>query len=134
MCGNIGDGVCLIAISGIGPTPAHGLSIRATSGCLQSNLVVVRNPCVLDRQSPRTGILREEVWQDDQGELVRYNLAFINHFLCGVENGRVLGYDNSHGFHHRDCKGSVTSFTYLGHDVLLDRFLAEAADLRKDKA
>jgi len=78
--------------------------------------------------SPRRG------WQDDQGELVRYNLAFINHFLCGVENGRVLGYDNSHGFHHRDCKGSVTSFTYLGHDVLLDRFLAEAADLRKDKA
>ncbi len=81
-----------------------------------------------------TGILREEVWQDDRGEVIHYNLAFINHLLCGVDNGRVLGYDNSHGFHHRHCKGSVTSFEYKGYDVLLDTFLAEVASLRKEKA
>ena len=25
--------------------------------------------------------LREEVWQDSAGKIVRYNLAFINHFI-----------------------------------------------------
>ena len=85
------------------------------------NRKVVDDTTVI-RCAAGTGILREEVWQDDQGEVVRYNLAFINHFLCGADNGRVLGYDNSHGFHHRHCKGSVTSFTYQDYDVLLDRF------------
>ena len=89
---------------------------------------------IVIRCAAGTGILREEVWQDDQGEVVQYNLAFINHVFCGVDNGRVLGYDDGHGFHHRHCKGSVTSFTYQSYDALLDRFLAAVADLRKEKA
>ena len=47
------------------------------------------------------GIIREEVWQDFRGAVAKYNLAFINHALCAEDNGRVLGYDNSHGDHHR---------------------------------
>jgi len=37
------------------------------------------------------GIIREEVWQDSRGAVVKYNLAFINHSLWGEDNGRVLG-------------------------------------------
>ena len=55
------------------------------------------------------GLLREEVWVDATGIVVRYNLAFINHFMTSKDNGRVLGYDNAHGTHHR----IVATFTGL---------------------
>jgi hypothetical protein len=35
--------------------------------------------CIVGR-----GKLREEVWQDSTGKVVRYNLAFINHFMTEV--------------------------------------------------
>ena len=38
------------------------------------------------------GQLRREVWIDDDGKVSRYNLAYINHELCAVDNGRVVGY------------------------------------------
>jgi hypothetical protein len=45
------------------------------------------------------GTLRREVWVDDLGQVVRYNLAYINHSICQVDHGRVVGYDNAHGHH-----------------------------------
>jgi hypothetical protein len=80
------------------------------------------------------GVIREEVWQGAAGEVVRYNLAFICHMLCSEDNGRVLGYDNQHGHHHRHFKGSVRPFQYIGYDRLLDKFLAEVEVLRKEKS
>ena len=47
------------------------------------------------------GIIREEVWQDSQGKVVKYNLAFINHSLRAEDDQGVLGYGNSHDHHHR---------------------------------
>jgi Family of unknown function (DUF6516) len=78
------------------------------------------------------GLIREEVWQSESGEVVRYNLAFICHHLCGVDNGRVLGYDNQHGDHHRHFMGQTMPIEYAGYDVLLDQFLAEVEALRKE--
>ena len=80
-----------------------------------------------------TGIIREEVWQDTRGQITRYNLAFINHLLCASDNGRVLGYDNSHGSHHRHLRGKVEPFQYAGYDLLLEHFLREVQVLRKEK-
>jgi hypothetical protein len=80
------------------------------------------------------GIIREEVWQSANGEVLRYNLAFICHMLCTEDNGRVLGYDNQHGHHHRHFKGSVQPFNYAEYDKLLLRFLAEVEVLRKEKS
>jgi len=79
------------------------------------------------------GIMREELWVDESGEIARYNLAFINHFLCNVDNGRVLGYDNRHGSHHRHFKGKVEPFIYEAYDLLLERFRVEMNILRKGK-
>jgi hypothetical protein len=53
------------------------------------------------------GILRREVWVDSKGNVTSYNLAYINNALHGGDNGRVLGYDNSHGYHHRHYFGKV---------------------------
>jgi hypothetical protein len=78
------------------------------------------------------GLIREEVWQSESGEVVRYNLAFVCHQLCASDNGRVLGYDNQHDDHHRHFMGQVKPFHYAGYDILLGRFLAEVEVLRKE--
>jgi hypothetical protein len=79
-----------------------------------------------------SGVIREEVWQDAAGEVSRYNLAFINHFLMREDNGRVLGYDNGHGSHHRHFKGTVEPFEYEDFAVLRERFICEVWELRKE--
>lgn len=78
-----------------------------------------------------TGKLREEVWQDPSGKVVRYNLAFINHLMYRGDNGRVLGYDVAHGYHHRHFMGSVEEIHFLGYEKLSERFFREVAALRK---
>jgi hypothetical protein len=72
------------------------------------------------------GVIREEVWQSEGGEVARYNLAFICLQLCRVDNGRVLGYDNHHDHHHWHFMGATEPILYTGYDELLGRFLAEA--------
>jgi hypothetical protein len=67
------------------------------------------------------GVIREEVWQDLNGRVAKYNLAFINHFMCSVDHGRVLGYDNKHGKHHRHFMGGETGLL-----VRIVRKIAEA--------
>ena len=82
---------------------------------------------------PRRGAkLREEVWQTADGKVTKYNLAYINHLVCRVDNVRVLGYDNQHDHHHRHFMGHAEPFKYAGYDVLMDRFLAEVEVLRKE--
>jgi hypothetical protein len=79
------------------------------------------------------GIIREEVWQDSRGAVAKYNLAFINHALCTKDNGRVLGYDNSHGDHHRHFAGAEEKFAFISYEKLLERFLNEVRELRQKK-
>lgn len=71
------------------------------------------------------GKVREEVWIDEAGQVVRYNLAFINHFICQRDNGRVLGYDTAHGYHHRHFMGQVTDMEFTGYEALVDQFRRE---------
>lgn len=73
-------------------------------------------------------VLKDEVWYED-GEVVAYNLAYINLKLCRVDHGRVLGYDNSHGFHHRHFMGKVETIEYISYDDLLKRFIEEVHEL-----
>jgi hypothetical protein len=79
------------------------------------------------------GAIREEVWQDFRGVLVKYNLAFINHSLCAEDQGRVLGYDNNHGHHHRHYAGAEEKFSFVSYEKLLERFLDEVRRLRQKK-
>ena len=78
-----------------------------------------------------SGVIREEVWQSAGGEIVRYNLAFINHSLFAKDNGRVLGYDNKHGSNHRHHAGKTTRFTFTTYEELMTRFLDEVRALRE---
>ncbi len=80
------------------------------------------------------GILREEVWRDRQGSIVKYNLAFINHSLCKVDNGRVLGYDNAHGRHERHSMGRVHQVGFTDYKSTSERFFEEVEAFRKGKS
>jgi len=74
-------------------------------------------------------MLKEEVWQTVDGEVVRYSLAYINHRICGVDNGRVLGYDNSHEYDHRHFMGTVEPIVFENYESLSRRFYAEVYEL-----
>jgi hypothetical protein len=75
--------------------------------------------------------LREEVWVDSSGTVAQYNLALIASHLSGVDNGRILGYDNAHGTHERHFMGRVQSVDFAGYATTAKRFFREAEAWRK---
>ena len=82
-------------------------------------------------QKRGNGQLRREVWVDAQGQVTRYNLAYINHALHAGDNGRVVGYDNQHGYHHRHYFGVVAAVEFTSFDDIEDQFQADWAALRR---
>ena len=77
------------------------------------------------------GILREEVWMDEEDKVVRYNLAFIMPHMTGIDHGRILGYDNRHGYHERHFMGKRQAVDYQGFPNLSQRFYQEVTVLRR---
>ncbi len=76
----------------------------------------------------RGAVLKEEVWYEG-GRVVKYSLAYINPRICGVDNGRVLGYDNTHEYHHRHFMGQVERVEFDGYEALVTRFEREVRAL-----
>lgn len=76
------------------------------------------------------GILRREVWVDGKGKITRYNLAYINHQLFKGDNGRVLGFDNAHGYHHRHYYGKVEEVAFTNFEDIEMLFEQEWLALR----
>jgi len=73
-------------------------------------------------------VLREQVWFED-GQVVAYSLAYINLKQCPVDHGRVLGYDNSHEYHHRHFMGQIEPVDFTSYLALVERFIREVHDL-----
>lgn len=74
------------------------------------------------------GILSYEVWgYNVKGKAVvtRYNLAYINHAMHSGDNGRVLGFDNAHDYHHRHYLGQVEPVEFTDYEAVLERFQQE---------
>lgn len=81
------------------------------------------------------GLLSYEVWgYQENGKTVvtRYNLAYINHSICHVDNGRVLGFDNAHDYHHRHFMGEVTAVEFSSCEATLERFQQEWLEMVKE--
>ena len=76
-------------------------------------------------------LLKEEVWRDEAGAVSRYSLAYVDPETFAGDNGRVLGYDNAHGVHHRHYRGEKTDFVFRGYDRLLKQFEDEVRILRR---
>lgn len=84
-------------------------------------------------QKSGNGVLRREVWVDKQGRVVRYNLAYINHTLFQKDNGRVVGYDNAHGYHHRHYMGKVEAVDFNSFEEIEELFQADWITFRRKK-
>jgi hypothetical protein len=78
-------------------------------------------------------LLKEEIWRNADGGVTRYSLAYIDPELFAGDNGRVLGYDNAHGLHHRHLRGQQTEYRFRGFERLLRQFEAEVRSLRRVK-
>jgi len=78
--------------------------------------------------SRRGAVLKEEVWYEGE-QLVKYSLAYINSRLCSADDGRVLGYDNSHDHHHRHFMGRTEDIEFDNYESLMKRFEAELREL-----
>ena len=76
-------------------------------------------------------ILREEVWVNDIDEIVRYNFAFFLTHLSRVDKGRVLGFDNAHGFHERHFMGKAGPFEFKDYAATARRFYREVEIIRR---
>ena len=71
------------------------------------------------------GLLSYEVWgfrEKGKTVVMRYSLAYVNHEIFQGGNGRVLGFDNAHGYHHRDYMGEIESVEFVSYEATLDRF------------
>ena len=76
------------------------------------------------------GMLRREVWVDKKGKITRYNLAYINLQLFSGDNGRVIGFDNAHGYHHRHYYGKVEAVSFTSYEDIEMLFEKEWLALR----
>ena len=79
------------------------------------------------------GQLRRETWEDEQGNITRYNLAYIKHQLYSGDNGRVVGFDNQHGYHHRHFMGKTESIEFTSFEALENQFDQEWSSLLRGK-
>lgn len=80
------------------------------------------------------GLLSYEVWgyrEKGRTAVTRYNLAYINHPMHRGDNGRVLGFDNAHGYHHRHCMGEVQEVGFTSYEATLERFQQEWTEIVK---
>jgi hypothetical protein len=93
-----------------------------------------QKPLLLEREqiylkaSRGGGILSYEVWghqTHNKTVVTRYNLAYINPAIFTRDNGRVLGYDNAHDYHHRHWFGAVEAVSFTSYEEQLERFQQE---------
>ena len=78
------------------------------------------------------GLLSYEVWghvENDKSVVTRYNLAYINHAIFRGDNGRVLGFDNAHDYHHRHYMGKVEAVEFVSFAATQERFQQEWLDI-----
>ncbi len=78
------------------------------------------------------GIIKIEAWENSSGKLIKYNIAYINHSLFQSDNGRVFGYDNAHGYHHKHFFGEITVIdNFISYEKLIEHFENEIKEYTK---
>ena len=77
------------------------------------------------------GIIRKEVWVNEKGEVVRHNRAFFLPHLFGLDNGRVLRFDNAHVVYERHYMGKATPTVFKDSPATAESFYREVGELRR---
>lgn len=72
------------------------------------------------------GTIKIEAWENSEGLVVKYNITYINYQVYQKDNGRVLGYDNAHNYHHKHFFGEISPVEdFTSYEDLLQRFEEE---------
>ena len=72
------------------------------------------------------GVLKELVVRElPSRKVIHYALAYINASIHAGDNGRVLGYDNSHDYSHKHYYGTITPEPFDTYEALYERFQSE---------
>jgi len=78
------------------------------------------------------GIVKEYAEIDPvTGKVWRYSAAYINPAIYARDNGRVLGYDNAHGYPHRHFMGQITLEPELPWEAIRDKFRREWMEIAR---
>jgi len=68
------------------------------------------------------GVIKFEAWEYEN-QVVKYNMVYINVNIFPNDNGRVMGYDNSHDFHHKHYFGEIIELdNFTNYQNLVKRF------------
>ncbi|RLA68265.1 MAG: transcriptional regulator [Epsilonproteobacteria bacterium] len=68
------------------------------------------------------GIIKFEAWEYEN-QIIKYNMVYINKSVFPNDNGRAIGYDNSHNFHHKHYFGQITELDdFTNYQELVQRF------------
>jgi hypothetical protein len=103
---------------------------RRSPTCMAKHLPdqLLQNERNVIRKKLGGGLIRLEVWGhiSKAGRIVtRYNLAYINLSINQTDSGRVLGYDNAHGFHHRHYMGKIEAVAFVSFELTSNLFASE---------
>ncbi len=78
------------------------------------------------------GIIKIEAWENEKGQIVKYSMAYINSLIFSEDNGRVLGYDNTHNYHHKHYLGEISEVDdFTNYEELVKRFEKEIKEYIK---
>jgi hypothetical protein len=86
---------------------------------------VMYDECTTLPKSKGNGQLVRRVSVDKYNKVTRYSLAYINHSMCHTDNGRVLGYDNAHGYHHKHYLGKIEAVKFVSYEKIEEQFQQE---------
>jgi hypothetical protein len=56
---------------------------------------------------------------------------FGRRYCCKLDNGRVVGYDNAHGYHHRHLMGHVAPIEFVSYEDVEERFELDYLAMRE---
>lgn len=71
------------------------------------------------------GIIKFEAWEYED-KIVKYSMAYINKSIFAEDNGRVIGYDNAHDYHHKHFFGEILEIDdFASYQELVIRFKEE---------
>lgn len=105
-----------------------------TNGHFEVDAVVIRfvmpdkllvNDTLVISNKRGNGLIRRQIWICPKGKVTRYSLAYINQRVFAGDNGRVLGYDNAHNYHHRHFMGKIEPIDFVNFEDIEERFQTE---------
>lgn len=77
-------------------------------------------------------MIKIEAWENKNGEIVKYSIAYINHRTYAGDNGRVIGYDNTHNYRHKHYLGQISPVEeFASYQDLAERFEEEIKEFIK---